>query len=114
MTEEIDDRLGRLLRADSVPQRDALFRIRLLERGERQRYRRQAAVQRAVLVLLVAAPLILWWITPEALSRARAPVSQLLREALLVAFVLALVAAVGFSVRGILQAVRWMRGSPRF
>jgi hypothetical protein len=49
MTEQHDERLGRLLREDAPPERDALFRLSVLQRRERQRF------QRLSLVLLTAA-----------------------------------------------------------
>lgn len=113
MTEDIDSKLGRLLRADRIAERDPLFRVRLLERGEQQRYRRQARTQWAILALLVAVPLLLWLAWPDRMMLSRLPVSQLLRDGLFAAFVLALVAAVVFSLRGILQAARWLRRGQR-
>lgn len=107
MTEDIDSQLGRLLRASPVPQRDALFRIRILERGERERYRRQTFVQWAVVVLLVALPLVLWWVGRGSVAQASMP--ELMGEGLFGAFAVALLAAAALSVRGILQAVRWLR-----
>lgn len=113
MTEGIDSKLGRLLRTDRVPERDALFRIRLLERGEQQRYRRQARLRWAALALLVVVPMMLRLLGPDRGVLSRVPVSQVLRDGLLVTFVLALAAAVVFSLRGILQAARWLRRGQR-
>ena len=38
-----DDRITRALRQDAPPPRDPYFRLRVLERRERQRFRRRAA-----------------------------------------------------------------------
>jgi len=42
MTDDLDSKLGALLRAGAPPERDPLFRIRVLERRERERYRRRS------------------------------------------------------------------------
>jgi hypothetical protein len=42
MTDDVDSRLRALLLAGAPPERDPLFRIRVLERRERERYRRQS------------------------------------------------------------------------
>jgi hypothetical protein len=111
MTEDVDSRLGRLLRASSVPQRDALFRIRLLERREWQRYRRQMAAQGVIVVLLLVVPLLLWVAMPDRAAHRMAP--ELVSRGLVAMFILALLAAATFSMRGILQAARWLRHGPR-
>ena len=54
-TPDTDTRLEALLRADRVPDRDALFRIAVLQRRERQRFRRELAAALTVgLVTTVA------------------------------------------------------------
>ena len=111
MTEDPEDRLGRLLRASSVPQRDPLFRIRLLERRERQRYRKQTVVQWVIVVLLMVVPLLLWVAMPG--RGAQWLVPHLARDGVIAMFVLALLAAAAVSTRGLLQAARWLRRSPR-
>jgi hypothetical protein len=111
MTEDLDDRLGRLLRASSVPQRDALFRIRLLERRERQRYRKHTVVQWVIVVLLTAVPLLLWAVMPD--RGAERLVLPLARGGFVAMLILALVAAAAFATRGVLQAARWLRRIPR-
>jgi hypothetical protein len=111
MTEDLDDRLGRLLRASSVPQRDALFRIQLLERREWKRYRKQTVAQWVIVLLLMAVPLLLWVAMPDRAAQRLVP--QLARDGLVAMFILALLVAAAFSTRGILQAARWLRRSPR-
>lgn len=108
MAEDIDSQIGRLLRADGVPERDALFRIRLLERGEQQRYRRRARMQWFILVLLVLLPLVLWLAAPDRATMSRIPLSELLRYGLGSGFALALLASAAFSLRGVIQAARWL------
>jgi choline-glycine betaine transporter len=44
MSEDFDERLGRLLREDAPSDRSALFRLSVLERRERQRFQRRSAV----------------------------------------------------------------------
>jgi threonine/homoserine/homoserine lactone efflux protein len=53
---DVDDRITAALLHDAPPPRDPLFRIRVLERAERQRFRRSArlAIAGAVGVLLVS------------------------------------------------------------
>jgi hypothetical protein len=52
----IDDRITAALQHDAPPPRDPLFRVQVLERAERQRFRRRArlAIAGAVGVLLVS------------------------------------------------------------
>jgi hypothetical protein len=98
MTQDIDERLGRLLREDAPPERDALFRIRLLERREHQRFRHRSLVLLAGAVVLAVIPAIAF------------TVANPLVAGLIAVFSAALIAAGLFSVRGVLQAVRWLRG----
>ena len=99
MNQDLDARLGRLLLADAPPQRDVFFRIALLERRERQRHRRRSLLLLAGTVLAVLAGALL------------ALVSNPFATALVAAFLLSLLAAGLVSARGVLQAVRWLRGS---
>jgi hypothetical protein len=56
MKTEIDERIARLLNADAPPERDPVFRIKVLERRERRRFHRQAlALVFAALVLIAIA-----------------------------------------------------------
>jgi hypothetical protein len=52
----IDDRVTAALQHDAPPQRDPLFRVQVLERAERQRFRRSVrlAIAGAVGVLVVS------------------------------------------------------------
>ena len=50
MSEDIDERLGRLLREDAPSDRSALFRLGVLERRERQRFQRRSVVLAAAAV----------------------------------------------------------------
>lgn len=102
MTEDIDSRLGRLLRVDSVAERDALFRIQLLERSEQQRYQRQVRTRLIFVATLGLLPLLLL---------VDLPAMPLVNEGLIATFGIALLAAAFFCLRGVLQAVRWMRGA---
>lgn len=108
MSDEIDGRLGRLLRGDSVPERDALFRIRLLERGERRRYLRRTRLQWSVPALLVLLPLV-GLVGPHRGDISNIPMSELVRDGLAAAFILALLASTVLSARGVVQAARWLR-----
>lgn len=100
MTQDYDDVLGRLLRADAPAERDPMFRIRLLERRARQRYQR-----RSRLLLGVAAALM---VVPAAVL---ALATDRLAAALVVGFSVALAAATLVSARGVLQVVRHLRKS---
>ena len=54
MSEDIDERLGRLLREDAPSDRSALFRLGVLERRERQRFRKRSTVLAVAAVVLAA------------------------------------------------------------
>lgn len=56
MNDMIDQRLGELLREDAPPARDARFRIALVERRQRQLYRRQAWQRTLAFALLAVLP----------------------------------------------------------
>ena len=99
MTQDIDERLGRLLRADAPPERDPLFRIRLLERREQRRFRQRS------LTLLVGAA-VLTVIPAITLALVDNPIAA----GVIAAFVVALIGAGLASFRGLLHAVRWLRG----
>jgi hypothetical protein len=104
MEQQVDAKIGRLLRADAPAERDVLFRIGLIERRERVRYRRrQQALLAAALVFaaLIASLLLL---RPTLFS------PELLRSGLLALFVIALIAAAARGVHGLQQALRWLRG----
>ena len=55
MSEGEDERLGALLRQDAPPARDPMFRLKVLERRETARFRRQSLFLIAVAVVLTAA-----------------------------------------------------------
>jgi hypothetical protein len=56
MKTDIDERIATLLNADAPPERDPVFRVKLLERRERQRFhRRSLAVAGAALASTVIA-----------------------------------------------------------
>lgn len=98
MSNGIDEELGRLLRADAPPERDALFRIQVLERRERHRYRRLAMKRLVVTAALITLPAVLL-------------VDEPIKAALFVLFGLALSAALVVSFQGLRQALRWTRQS---
>ena len=54
MTDEKDERLTQLLQQMAPPARDPLFRVKVLERRERKRFRTQIATIAAVVLTLVA------------------------------------------------------------
>ena len=103
MTQDLDDKIGQLLREDAPAERDALFRISVLERREQRHYRRKSLILLAggafTLILAIAFGLLV-----------DLTVADLLGAGLIVALVLALIAASLFSVRGVLQVVRQLRG----
>lgn len=99
MTDDLDERLGRLLREDAPPERDPMFRIHVLERREQRRFRQRSLTLVAGAVALGLFPAIF-------LALAANP----LTAALVGVFSLALIAAALFSVRGVLQVMRRLRG----
>jgi hypothetical protein len=105
MSDQLDERLGRMLREDAPAERDALFRVGLLEHRERRRYesRRRMLFASAV----VAALLFVFLVT---LGR-NLPREGLLGSGLVAVFGIALILASVVSIRGARQALRWMRGS---
>jgi hypothetical protein len=52
-----DDKLGQLLRSDAPSTRDAMFRLSVLERRERQRYERRSVI---LLAAAATAAIVLW------------------------------------------------------
>jgi len=99
MTQDIDERLGKLLRADAPPERDALFRIALLERRERKRFRHRS-------LTLLAAAAVLGVVPAVALTLVDNP----LAAGVIAIFGMALIGASLSSFRGVLQVMRWLRG----
>jgi hypothetical protein len=93
-----DEKLGALLREGRVPERDPLFRIRLLERREQQHFRRRAWLLRVALAVLMVLPAI-----------GLALGSRLLPVSLIVVFVAACIAAAVFSFRGLKLLWRQLR-----
>src|SRR6185295_15934048 len=104
MTHDLDDKIGRLLREDAPPERDPLFRISVLERRERASYRRKNQI------LLAGAVLIVLLAIASTLLIDAVNLRDLLSAGLIAVLVLALVTAGLFSVRGVLQVVRQLRG----
>jgi cobalamin biosynthesis protein CobD/CbiB len=102
MSGNFDQQLGELLRAGAPPERDPLFRIRLIERRAHQRFRqrRQRLVGAAVAVALLPA------IGYAAITASGA---SLLTGVLALLFGGALVTAVLFSFRGVRDVVRQLR-----
>jgi hypothetical protein len=98
MTQDIDDRLGRLLRQGAPPERDPLFRIRLLERRERRRFRQRSLLLLGGGAALVVLPVLVFGLAADPLA-----------AGLVLVFSLAAIAASLVSARGVLQAVRWLR-----
>jgi len=98
MSHESDARLSRLLRADAPAERDALFRISLIERRERQLYRRRMQVGVAVTAVLL--------VLPAAVLALGDP----LAVAMVGGLGLAVLAAGAGSFRGVRHATRWLRG----
>jgi hypothetical protein len=97
MSEREDRTLGELLR-DAPPERDALFRLGVIERRERQRFRRRS------IVLLVASVSLLgvFWLGW------RAGV-DLIATAALAALGAALIGACLLSAPGVLEVMRRLR-----
>lgn len=100
MTQDSDEELGRLLRADAPAERDPMFRIRLLERRARKRYRRRSHLLLGVTTALMVIPAGVLVLATDRLA-----------AALAVTFGIALAAATLVSARGVLQVVRHLRKS---
>ena len=100
MTEDQDTALGRLLRSDAPSERDVSFRIGLIERRERQRFRKRSLLQIVAAVMLVVLPAIAFALVTEPLA-----------AGLIGVFGISLTAAAVLSARGMRQAMRWLRQS---
>jgi hypothetical protein len=100
MTQEVDEKLGTLLRAGAPPERDPLFRIRVLERRESDRFRQRS---RGLIAGAVGAVLI------HVIALALAP--NVLVAGISAVLCLVVVAAAAISFRAAAQAVRSLRGS---
>lgn len=98
MTNDLDQKLGRLLREGAPPQRDPMFRIGLIERRARQRYQRRQRV-----VLASAAVLAVLFAIIVTLG------DRLLTAGLVAAFCTVVIAASVFSFRGLQQVMRQLR-----
>jgi hypothetical protein len=103
MSNELDERLGQLLRQDAPPVRDPMFRIALLERRERQRYQR-----RQRMVLASAAVLAVLFAVMVTLNRTLG--DRMWMVLLAAVFCTAALVASAVSIRGVLQVVRHLRG----
>ena len=66
-----DERLETLLRMDLVPERDPLFRIAVLQRLERQRFRRQLVAALTIGPVTAANAFVRTWFTRIAQSVSR-------------------------------------------
>jgi hypothetical protein len=99
MKQDIDERLGRLLREDAPPAHDPWFRIRLLERRERLRFRHRSLTLLAAAVVMAVFPAILLGLVANPIA-----------AGLVAVFIVALIGASLLSIRGVLQVVRWLRG----
>jgi hypothetical protein len=104
MEEQVDEKIGRLLRADAPPERDAFFRIGLLERRERVRYQRRQQKVLGAALLIATLVVLLLVLRPSIFS------AELLRSSLFVLFAIALTVAGVRAVHGLRQALRWLRG----
>ena len=102
MSDELDRRLGALLRGAGVPARDPFFRIAVLERRAQELYtlrRRKLFRFGGVVAAVHAAFLALAWGMGA------------LDAALMLLFGGGLLAAAFLSTRGVVQAWRWLRGT---
>lgn len=99
MNERIDQRLGNLLREDAPPARDVRFRIALVERQARQRFRQQARRRAVVFAVLALLPGAALWLAEQ-------PAVALLLAALGGLFLTGLRVVVATR-----QAWRWASGS---
>lgn len=98
MTDDIDEKLGKLLREGAPSERDPLFRIGVLQRRERQRF------QRRTHKLIGAAALPAVFAVVGASLGDRLPT-----VALIAVFCVAFIAAGLSSLRGMLLVVRRLR-----
>jgi O-antigen/teichoic acid export membrane protein len=103
MNQNLDAKLGALLRVGSPPERDPAFRLAVLERQERRRYQRRLRTLVILAVMALVAPILVYSLATGI------PAASLLRGALVAALIAALLAASVFSLRGVQQAARWMR-----
>jgi amino acid permease len=95
MTEE--EKLGQLLRSDAPHARDAMFRLSVLERRERQRYQRKSVILAASAVMLA----LVLWVGFTSTDR--------IATFFIAALCIALAGACVLSVPGVLQLVRRLR-----
>ena len=102
MNQDLDTKLGQLLRQGAPPERDPAFRIALLERRERQRYQ-----SRQRLVLAAGALLAVLFAVVVTLNRTLG--DRMWMVLLAAAFCAAVVVAGLFSLRGVLLVVRHLR-----
>jgi amino acid permease len=92
-----DEKLGELLRSDAPPTRDAMFRLSVLERRERQRYQRKSVILAASAIMLA----VVLWVGFNAADR--------IATFFVAALCIALAGACVLSVPGVLQLVRRLR-----
>jgi hypothetical protein len=102
MTQDQEETLGRLLRDDAPPERDALFRFGVFERRERQRFQRRS------LALLAAAAgfAVIFWLGFNAGA-------GLLVTAVIAVFCAAFAVSYVLSMRGVAQLLRRLRSGRR-
>jgi peptidoglycan/LPS O-acetylase OafA/YrhL len=106
MNADRDEALARLLLEGAPPERDPFFRIALIERRTRQRYRQR---QRTLLVIAAVAALL----PALAFAAIQSLGVALLPATLAVIFGAGLVAASVFSLRGVRQVMRQVRAAQR-
>ena len=102
MTQDQEERLGRLLREDAPPKRDPLFRLGVLERREHQRFQR-----RSLALLAAAASLaLIFWIGFNAGA-------GLLATLVVALFCAAVAVSYFLSMRGVTELWRRLRSGDR-
>ncbi len=102
MTDDVDSKLSALLLSGAPPARDPLFRIRVIERRERERYRQRSRALLAGAAFVVLAHGVALALAPDVFT---AGIGALIGLAVLGVGA----ASVAFAVR----IVRALRGLPR-
>lgn len=99
MIDDLDERLGGWLRADAPPERDPLFRVALIERRERQRFRRRSRALLSAAAASAVLPAVAFTVAPDPFA-----------AGLIAALCMALIAAALLSARGVVRVMRLLRG----
>lgn len=99
MKQDVDERLCRLLLTDAPPERDPLFRLRVIERLEHRRYRHRS-------LLLLAGAVLTALLGAASFAAVEAP----LAAGVIALLGMAVVTAAALSIRGVLQVLALMRG----